>query len=116
MKITFAGLKTTGKVDTVWVVLDLGPSRKFAYDSYRDYVIAWGRRGGKLQSMTQLGEHQPWFIYGNTRYSKFSHIGRLINRKLNKEYESIDKTRLADVYPDFEKDLDKLSFWETMKL
>ena len=116
MKITFAGLKTTGKVDTVWVVLDLGPSRKFAYDSYRDYVIAWGRRGGKLQSMTRLGYDQSGLLYGDTRYSKFSQIGKLINKKLDKEYESIDKTRLAEVYPDFEKDLDKLAFWETMKL
>ena len=118
MNITFAGLKTTGKVETVWVVLDLGTSREIGHDWYHDYVIAWGRRGGKLQSMTRLGEHQPWFLYRSDNRCGYgsSYIGRLINKKLNKEYESIDKTRLADVYPEFEKDLDKLSFWETMKL
>jgi hypothetical protein len=114
MKITFAGLKTTGKVDTVWVVIELGKHRQQEW--YSDYVIAWGRRGGKLQSMTRLGYYPPSLDYNSDRYSRFSTIGKLINKKLNKEYKSIDETRLAEVYPEFKQDLDKLAFWETLKL
>jgi hypothetical protein len=115
MKITFAGLKTTGKVDTVWVVLELGKHQLQEW-YYYDYVIAWGRRGGKLQSMTRLGYIQPNLEYNSARFHRYSTIGKLINKKLNKEYESISEDRLAEVYPDFEKDLDKLAFWETLKL
>jgi hypothetical protein len=114
MKITFAGLKTTGKVETVWVVIELGKHQP--QDWYYDYVIAWGRRGGKLQSMTRLGYNRPNMVYNYNRYYRYSTIGKLINKKLNKEYESISADRLAEVYPEFEKDLDKLAFWETLKL
>ncbi len=114
MNITFAGLKTTGKVDTVWVVIELG--RHQPQEWYYDYVIAWGRRGGKLQSMTRLGYCRPDLEYNSDRFHRYSTIGKLINKKLNKEYESINEARLDEVYPEFKQDLDKLAFWETLKL
>jgi hypothetical protein len=114
MKITFAGLKTSGKVETVWVVIELGTHQPQSW--YHDFVIAWGRRGGKLQSMTRLGYNQPHLEYNSDRYHRFSTIGGMINKKLNNGYKSIDETQLDEVYPEFKQDLDKLAFWETLKL
>lgn len=112
MKIEFAGLKTTGKVDTVWVVIDLGKHRNSMY--YQNYIIAWGRRGGKLQCITRYG-YRKVTLNGNG-YSRFSQVGQLINKKIGHGYERIDEDKLNDVYPEFEKDIKKLSFWETLKL
>ena len=55
MNITFASLKTTGKVETVWAVISMEqPSDKslLRYHSikFTDYIIVWGTRGGKLRT------------------------------------------------------------------
>jgi hypothetical protein len=129
MKITFAGLKTTGKVETVWVVLELeritSPNQ---WTNHTDYIVVWGRRGGKLRT---IRINQDYHITLNdkifiddyepraaTLILDRGYAGDAANRiytKFKKGYKPVKAENLADVYPTFEKDLDKINFWEQLK-
>jgi len=73
--------------------------------SYRDdgkYVTFWGRRGKKLQ--TKIVEGANWDVH------------KLFLKKLDKGYNQVDKSRLDEVYPEFEDDLSKTAFWAMFKV
>ena len=36
---------------------------------------------------------------------------KMFDKKLKKGYESVDKRRLDEVYPEFEQDLEKTAIW-----
>lgn len=116
MSIFFAGLKTTGSVDTVWCVLELRQSiGSYGDSSYYDYAIVWGRRGGKLQTVVLTNRFRPRPGF-NGWYSKRSSIGSRINDKLKSGYERVSEDELHQVHPDFEKTLSKCEFWQRLKL
>lgn len=93
MKFKFIGWNNTGKHDKVWVCIPLGDR----------YLAAYGRRGKKLQ--TTIYEYDGW------------KMGELIRRKQNKRgYVSVDETRLSEVYPEFESDLEATAMWSTLGL
>ena len=130
MNIVFAGLKTTGKVETVWAVMNLGEytgSDQY-YTSY-NYAIVWGRRGGKLRTLVRYS--MPTVVVSDRIYNPefeltASHMiaqrgygSRLIEKifkMYKKGYLPVHADTLSDVYPEFEKDLDKIHFWQQFKL
>jgi hypothetical protein len=122
MNITFAGLKTTGKVETVWAVIDLeritSPNR---WTHYTDYIVVWGRRGGKLRTI-RINQDYQITLNDEPRAATLildrGYAGDAANRiytKFKKGYKPVKAENLADVYPTFEKDLDKINFWEQLK-
>ena len=84
--------------DKVWGVIDLNTTP----GGDGDYAVFWGRRGGKLQTK----------IYKDANNWD---IGNLIQQKQDKGYEKIDRTRLNNVYPEFEQDLEKTTVWVMLK-
>lgn len=134
MNITFASLKTTGKVETVWCVLDLGMSNYYSdlgyRDHIRDYLIVWGRRGGKLQTIVKRGHtkisinkdiydqefrENMWGFYQIT-YGQGMAIAKRIYKILKKDYIPFKADSLEEIDPNLPEQLNKLVFWETMKL
>lgn len=91
--------------DKVWGVIELATdidgAGQFSWNPKNKYVTFWGRRGKKLQTKVSAE-------YEND-------ITTLIRRKSSKGYESIDQTKLDDVYPEFESDLSKTAVWAILK-
>jgi len=100
MKFEFIGWFKEDEHDKVWgvIILKEGNSR------YGDktYATFWGRRGKKLQ-------HK--IFTGNTW-----EIDSLINTKTRKGYNRIDQAKLDEVYPEFQKDLQKTAVWAILKI
>ena len=135
MKLTFASLKTTGKVETVWAVISMEqPSDKslltrYVSIKYTDYIIVWGKRGGKLRSIRIKNDYLATLndrAYDVTKgiptratwLVKSGYAGDTVYRirnKLKAGYIPVRAENLADVYPEFEKDLAKINFWEQFK-
>lgn len=141
MKIIFAGLKTTGKVETVWALIRLDQIKEL-YPGYNDqltrsyganhgisdYVVTWGRRGGKLRYTVHTSMSAPVLkpiIYTDTSSSLLydyainwmgTSLVKLIAKNHRKGYIAINTDQLSDVYPEFESDLTKICFWENLKL
>lgn len=93
----FIGWCHEGDHDKVWVCIEM---RKNTWDS--TYLTCWGRRGKKLQ--TKLVTNTPW------------NMKKLIDSKRNKGYQLVDSNKLGEVYPEFEKDLSKTTFWASFKV
>jgi predicted DNA-binding WGR domain protein len=92
MNFRFIGWCKQGSADKVWGVINL----------IDDQVLTvWGRRGAKLQ--TKVGPYD-WSL------------SRLISKKEEKGYRSIDENELNQVYPEFQSDLEKTAIWATLKL
>jgi hypothetical protein len=104
IKYRFIGWHHEDNHDKVWGVIWLEnqplPNTWFDPDQGRKCVIFWGRRGQKLQ--TQI------FQGGSDLISK-------IRSKISKGYEEIGPDKLDDVYPEFQKDLQKLTIWSMLK-
>ena len=92
MNFRFIGWCKQGSADKVWGVINL----------IDDQVLTvWGRRGAKLQ--TKVGPYD-WGLH------------KLISKKEEKGYRSIDENELNQVYPEFQSDLEKTAIWATLKL
>jgi hypothetical protein len=90
----------TTNSDKVWGVIELiAPTASYRSDG--KFVTFWGRRGAKLQ--TKIVEGNGWTVH------------ELFYRKLTKGYEEIQEHQLDEVYPDFEKDLQKTAVWSMLK-
>jgi len=85
--------------DQVWGIIKINGDS----DWRGNYVSFWGRRGKKLQTKIYQDE---------TEWS----MERLFEKKEAKGYEQIDLTKLNKVYPEFEKDLEKMTFWAQFKV
>ena len=130
MNLVFAGLKLTGKVETVWAVMNLGELQNSeSYYQLHNYVIVWGRRGGKLQTL--IRPRQPLvivhdriylpetWIYASHIVAQCGYGSTLINKifcMIRKGYIPVESDKLSEVYPEFEKDLDKINFWQQFKI
>jgi hypothetical protein len=135
MNITFASLKTTGKVETVWAVIDIGKPANMELTTmyhtikFTDYIIVWGKRGGKLRKKKKKNDYLATLndrAYDVTKgiptranwLVKSGYAGDTVYRirdKLKAGYIPVRAENLADVYPTFEKDLEKINFWEQFK-
>jgi hypothetical protein len=86
--------------DKVWGIIKINSIDQ--WDG--NYVSFWGRRGKKLQ--TKIYEHVAYW-----------EMEDLYDKKVRKSgYKEIDLTKLNEVYPDFEKDLEKMAFWAQFKV
>jgi hypothetical protein len=101
MKFEHIGWMKEGNSDKVWGMILLQKSSDNCWYTNK-YVSFWGRRGSKLQ--TKLIEC--------TSYK----AERMFNAKLEKGYEAVDKNRLDEVYPEFQRDLERTAFWAAFKL
>lgn len=96
----FIGWCQEGVSDKVWIVIDLSDGYvNWAHD--RPYATVWGRRGKKLQ-------HK---IVHTSGYE----MDKLVDNKRKKGYQSIHMTKLDQVYPEFEQDLEKTAFWAALQ-
>jgi len=108
----FIGWSTKDGSDKVWGVIFLEhPSNVdnskpwWTLSTYVRYtgakcVTFWGKRGKKFQSKVSHDDYD---------------MQRLIDEKIKKGYLSVSDDHLNEVYPEFEKDLEKLAFWSTLK-
>lgn len=99
--------------DKVWGVINLGGAEytvttnawggKTERQTFNHYVTFWGRRGKKLQTKIYK-DSTAWAME------------KIFQKKEHKGYQEIDVARLNEVYPDFEKDLEKMTFWAQFKV
>lgn len=94
MEYFWIGHCKEGTSDKIWGIIKLNDTT-FG-DS--DYVSFWGRRGRKLQ--TKLHKDA-----GNYE------MEQLLWKKQDRGYNQIDTTKLSDVYPEFEQDLEQTAVW-----
>ena len=101
MKVDYVwiGWNNEDNHDKVWGIIKINDID--AFDG--NYVSFWGRRGRKLQ--TKIYEHVPYW-----------EVEDLYTKKSDKGYQAIDTNRLNQVYPEFEKDLDKMAFWAQFRV
>lgn len=97
MKYEFIGWCKEDNHDKLWGVIRLRSITDFEVSA----VIFWGRRGNKLQ--TKVVKTSLW------------DITTMINKKIDKGYNTIDYTKLDEIYPEFEKDLSKTAVWAMLK-
>lgn len=86
--------------DKVWGIIKITGNDNYWRGSY---VSFWGRRGKKLQTKIHQDESE-WAME------------RLFEKKEDKGYQRIDIEKLNEVYPEFEKDLEKMAFWAQFKV
>lgn len=65
-------------------------------------IIFWGRRGAKLQ--TKKINLYLW------------EANELFYKKIKRGYQRVNIDCLNEVYPEFQKDLEKTAIWATLKL
>ena len=105
IKYYWIGHCKEGTSDKVWGIIRLtGNDDDFNF-GYRtnDYVAFWGRRGKKLQTKIH---------HDVSRWD----IDRLCDKKESGGYKVIDLTKLSDVYPEFEEDLQKTTVWALLSV
>lgn len=91
-------LNTKTNSDKIWIVIELVPPA--TYYGEGSYITAWGRRGSKYQTK----------VVKATTYG----IRDLYQAKVDKGYKSVMKSRLDEIYPNFEKDLETTAFWTVL--
>ena len=67
------------------------------------YVSFWGRRGKRLQTKI----HENLEYYG---------ANKLVDKKQDRGYNTINPNRLDEVYPEFEQDLESTAVWALLKV
>ena len=109
MNFKFLGWAQEGTHDKIWGVILLeastinyGLNRALVSDWPTETKCAtfWGRRGKKLQTKITVDD---WHLY------------RLIQTKIDKGYQAIDQTKLNEVYPEFENDLELTAIMAMLK-
>jgi predicted DNA-binding WGR domain protein len=113
VKYHFIGWCKEGNHDKVWGIIQLTENdatnnRGWTAWHSNDYVVVWGRRGKTLQTKI----HKD-----STQYA----MNQLADKKKHKPkpeecYKEVDKTKLDEVYPEFEQDLKETAFWSKLKL
>jgi hypothetical protein len=104
MNYKFIGWKQEGTSDKIWGVIMLSEphnyGEKFWSGNRVKYCTFWGGRGKKLQ--TKIFEDWEAKVVGKIREKK------------NKGYEMVDLSKLDEVYPGFENDLQQTAVWATL--
>ena len=106
MNYHWVGHCNDGTSDKIWGMICLnGNDHEAANYPYRgcNYVAFWGRRGKKLQTK----------IYNNI---SFYTADKLCDKKQDNGYKTINPTRLGEVYPGFEHDLETTTMWAMLKV
>lgn len=98
MNYDFIGWCREGTSDKVWVCIKLDGDKWGG-----SYATVWGRRGRKLQHKI-IDHSSSW------------DMEKLVDSKERKGYRKIDPERLAEVYPEFEEDLQKTTVWALLSV
>lgn len=114
VKYHFIGWCKQDNHDKVWGVIQLtdktNPNGYYWSEKWteNDFVTVWGRRGKKLQTK----------IYKNSNLYEMQELARKKQYKSKPEecYTEVDKTKLDEVYPEFEQDLKETAFWSSLKV
>lgn len=113
IKYEFIGWCKEAQSDKVWGAIELitlkSTSTRYRSPSFpplKKYLIFWGKRGTKYQ--TRFLDSCPVENY------YYSSLAKKIEEKKTKGYKKIEKDKLEEIYPDFEKDLLDLTFWTMM--
>ena len=105
MKYQFIGWCHEDTHDKVWGVIelahDIDGAGQFSWNPKNRYVTFWGRRGAKMQTKISA-EYE-------------SDIKTIIRRKEKKGYQGINTSKLDEVYPEFQTDLEKTAVWSMLK-
>jgi predicted DNA-binding WGR domain protein len=106
MNFKFIGWCKEGNHDKVWGVVFLEPPPAInGYDYFptsKKVAVFWGRRGKALQHRIAVDSFSEDFE-------------KLIRQKERKGYREIDSTRLNEVYPEFQSDLEQTTVWAILK-
>lgn len=109
MRYAHIGWCQEDKHDKVWGIICLQepdysemPTGEFVRP-YGKYVTFWGRRGATLQTKILEEDTDIW------------ELEKMFQKKLNKGYQSVSKSRLDEVYPGFEQDLEKTAVWAALR-
>jgi hypothetical protein len=94
MKYLYIGWCQEGTHDKVWGIISL-------MESQGTFLTVWGRRGAKLQTKMWTGSSYE--------------ASEMFRKKKNNGYRQIEEWQLADVYPEFQSDLEKTAFWAALK-
>lgn len=111
IKYHFIGWCKSGGHDKVWGIIQLtnneAPNMSWIDWTENDFVTVWGRRGRALQTK----------IYKNTTLYSMRQLAEKKQFKSKPEecYVEVDKNKLDEVYPEFEKDLEETAFWSKLK-
>lgn len=104
MEFEHIGWMKSGTSDKVWGMIRLRSN----IDDWHiliqrhSFVTFWGRRGAKLQTkLVECSEFQAMEMF---------------EKKLHKGYQSVDKNKLDEVYPEFRSDLEKTAIWASLKI
>lgn len=101
MNFKFLGWAREGTHDKIWgVILLEAPTIESDWPTEVKCATFWGRRGKKLQTKITVDD---W------------HLHRLIQTKIGKGYQAIDQTKLDEVYPEFEHDLELTAIMAMLK-
>lgn len=104
IEFKFIGWCREGSSDKVWgVVLLEKPSHTThqSWPTHQPCFTFWGRRGRALQTKQTVDNWE---------------IQKLIESKIKNGYQSVDRNKLDEVYPEFETDLKETALWCTLKL
>jgi len=108
IKYEFIGWYKEGQSDKIWGIIELiKPKNTARIPMHGKYLIFWGRRGSKYQTKF-ISSLDPKIYY------PYSLVTKKIEEKINKGYKKVEKSRLEEIYPTFEKDLSDLTFWTMM--
>jgi hypothetical protein len=96
MKYEFVGWCREGNADKVWGIIVVGEydPRRYPFGRYT-YLTFWGRRGKALRTKIWVGDEFD--------------AKRCFYEKLRNGYHQVDEDQLDKVYPEFEKDLEKIA-------
>jgi hypothetical protein len=105
MNYHWIGHYREGTSDKIWGLIRISGSDDEAQNKLQpcDYVSFWGRRGKKLQTKI----YQGLDLYD---------ADKLCYKKEDRGYNVINQTRLGDVYPEFEEDLQKTTVWALLSV
>jgi predicted DNA-binding WGR domain protein len=112
VKYIFIGWCKQDNHDKVWGIIQLtdktNPNSNWIDWTENDFVTVWGRRGKALQTK----------IHKDTTSYAMLQLAQKKQHKSKPEecYKEVDKTKLDEVYPEFEQDLKETAFWSKLKL
>jgi hypothetical protein len=108
LKYEFIGWCKDGQSDKIWGIIELlAPQVRGTISISGKYLVFWGRRGARYQTKIMKS-------LCPIRYYWHSTVAKKIEEKIKKKYIKVDKHKLKDIYPNFEKDLQDLTFWSMM--
>lgn len=115
MEYVFIGWCKEDNHDKVWGIIKTyetppDASQVRRHGNMNEAFAFWGRRGKKLQTKTMQYPSVGVYDHGGDW-----ELEKLILSKLKKGYIEVDKSKLDQVYPEFQNDLEATAIWQTLK-